>query len=397
MIAQVVAMTLSFLIANNTVPMPGVLSGTVHFIELVTSIMLTYTAIAISIDSIADMRRFILGVFWSLLGFEILVLIPQIIATSTRALDPWVNFLGRWFEDREAVRPDFYWNGSYVSSLLRVNGFQGEASFLAAQLALVFIPFSIAAIRNRIDYFHVDSSKTKLLKYWLAIFSVLVILFFAKTTTGFLVIGTTLILLFLAANKREKVALAITAVIGLVLVGVAYSRIASIHTLLNEYLFNKGNTSNRLGNSIGLLMTFLHHPILGVGEGFTNYFTFEYVPSWTRNNIEYIQHILPEKSFAPQSVWGAMFAENGLIIMIPLLWFIWDKIATSWQMRRVKHEDSTWNERFKHSLMTAFYVYLLMFLILGCFSFQITDFSTLLMFFFFIHAINWFSDHEKIL
>lgn len=384
---QLTAMCISVYLAGNSVPMPSILQGIVHYLELVTTIFMTYTAISFSITDEDEMIKFFKSDLFVLAGFELLVLLPQIVATMTRFLDPWVNFIAGLFENREALRPDFYWNGSYVASLLRVNGFQGEASFLAAQLALVFLPFSLAAIKNHVDYFDIENINPKMKKYWIVIVVVIVTLFFAKTTTGFLIIGITMLLLLFIVNNYQRYLLVMIMAVGIFGLGVGYFWVPSIHQILQEYLFQKQNTSNRLGNSIGLLLTFLHHPIIGVGQDFTNYFTFEYVPMWTRNNTEFLQHILPNKSFAPQSVLGAFFAENGLIITVPILVYIYNRVIDAHSLMKRKITKLK-TRHLTNTVVTSFYIFLLLYLVLSFFSFRSTDYSNLVMFFFFVRAIS---------
>lgn len=333
--------------------------------------------------------RFIKSFYVSLIFYGFIVLLPQLLVVVFDKGNGWVNFLGKLFEERHTGRVDFYYNGSYATTLKRINGFCSEASFLAAQLGIVFLPILMASIKNNFNLLKKKSSSYNYLN-WFLLLCVWVILLFAKTSTGILVIFLSIIILFIAANTSKKVDYFLIGIIGMVAIFGSYFMISPIREIINNYLLHKSGVSNRLGGTIALLLTFLHHPVFGVGNNYESFYLMKFVPKNTTNNWEF-QEIFKHSGYPVQSEFFSFFAHFGLIIMIPVIIYLVHKLQMAHKIKKYignSTSDSIELNQYYTTLVDAFYYFVIMYICISFFSFGWFDNYYLIMFFFYVTVVN---------
>lgn len=386
LLVQLVVVVFSYATATDKKLTSGLTTGPLNIFIFFGNIVLVYFLVYLVFDSDQAERLFFKSLIVTFVIFFMLVLLPQIIATSSTKLDSLVNFIGHLFESHHKGRQTFYFNGSYTTSLRRVNGFEPEASYLAALLGIVFIPPVLAAIKNKFDLFR--GKQVRQAKFmWFVLGLILITLFFAKTSTGFLIIGLVGLCLFIVIPKESKRFL-IFGYLALVLVIIfLYSSIPSIHTMLNQYVFAKKGTDNRLGGTIAAFKTFLHYPIFGVGLGYTNHFFMKFVPQATTHNWEY-QHVYSKIGYPWLSVLGGFLASFGLFGTIPVVIFIKNKIRSARQLKKKLIAKSSERSAFLRTIIDSFYFYLLFYIVLSIFIFSWQDEVYLLMLMVYLQIIR---------
>lgn len=353
----------------------SIVKGFATFIFLIMYIFIIYYAINLLIISKETMFNFIKSIFLTFIIYEILVIFPQVLSslTSGKMFNSWVNLLGSLFEQRWDGR-HFYDNGSYVTTLFRVNGLTPEAGYLAAQIGIVLIPFLLAAIRNNQMILVKNKSISQLIN-WVFLIGTLAILLFAKTTTGFLVIGLTLFCLIIFADGKQRIIYSILGILILSCIYVLYQNNMYINALVSEFLVDKTGTSNRLGGTLGLLYTFIQHPVSGVGYNYHWYFLDKNVPVETKKNVEYI-YVYAVSGYPILSVVLGWFAEFGLITIIPMLTYIFRKIKQAFGLGK-KYRVGT----FEHMIVDAFYIFIVMYAVLSTLIFTWSETYYLCVFF----------------
>lgn len=395
-LAQIVTVFRSFIITttNSTIPV-NLFSNIGNMLVTFSAIIFYYYFCDAMFTSEKAISSFLQSGIVTLIVLYMLVVIPQIITTFTPALDGWVNFVGRVFEERHPGNTLFYLNGSYATTEHRVNGFAPEASFFAAMIGIIFIPLLLSAIHNRYDVFKKRVSRYF---YYALLLLTMIILMFARTTTGFLIVFLAILILLLIVHGRERLFVMIMLGFILILVIGLYIANPTFQTLVNSYLLKKQGTDNRMGGTISLFKMFLSYPILGVGSGATDYFMFKYVPISTTNNLEFYSNFLPAQSYPVQSIWGEFFAYFGVIIMIPVLIYIAKKVKIAIGLRKWLHEKNVADHQsvaLYTYVIDAFLYSLIFFAVLACFSFSWTESYYLLFYSFYIVIINKLALQEK--
>lgn len=298
----------------------NVLGSFLTFSSLIFSFLFVWIILNFSINNDFQMKNYVDGTIKSFVFLFVIVLIPQLlVSTGHNFFLSWVNNLDKLFLPRWQ-RPEDYTQGSYVSTMHRVNGNEIEPAFLAGQLSIVFLPWILSAIKHRYSFF-----KNKYLnKYFVQINYLLLLLIFitlgfAKTTTGLLTILVTAVVLIMDNKGKLRRFFIYTEVFIFLLALFAYYNVASINFLLNNYLFAKGGFSaaNRSGGTIGLFLTFLHYPLFGVGYGYIGHYLMEYVPRNSRLNNEYINGF--SHNYVVLSNWGGFLAQYGIIFTLPII------------------------------------------------------------------------------
>ncbi|MFD1316964.1 O-antigen ligase family protein [Loigolactobacillus zhaoyuanensis] len=388
LLSQLVMIVYSYQITTRPQDTSGMATGPINLFAYFANIFLVYYLLVLVLRGTKQIRNFIKATMITFLVFSILVLLPQIFATRFWNLDHYVNLIGHLFEATHKGRTDFYQFGSYTTTLRRVNGFSQEASFLAAQIGIVFIPFLLAAIKNKVDYFHDQMTKRSLAFYWGLLIFAFITLFFAKTSTGFVVIGVAVIafIVSLPAGQRKNYYYGIG--IALLILLILYFVNPSISELLNKYIFKKQGTSNRLGGTLALFLTFLHYPLFGVGRGYTSFYNFEFVPKALTHNEEFFR-VFQQTGFSNQSMWGEVLAGYGLIGIVPVVIFVYHKIKKGRQLQNVLQHELTPTTRLYISIIDSFYYTLTIFAVVMLFSLSWTDNIYLVVFFFYIVVINY--------
>ncbi|HAT53957.1 MAG TPA: hypothetical protein DCW31_01690, partial [Lactobacillus sp.] len=363
----------------------GLIHGFLDVVLVVFTIVLSWYVVQMTVNSQHDIETFMKSTIISLIVFSVLVLLPQIIAAMTPYLHGWVNFLAGLFEKHWFKRGDWYWMGSYAVTMHRVNGFEAEAGYLAAQLGCVFLPPIIAAIANHFDFLKSETRSFHWLYPTLLVW-LFIVLALAKTTTGFLVILLAVIALFWKSDLSHKVVYYF-AFLGLgLLIVLAYFGTSFVRDLLNQYLFQKGGTDNRLGGTIGLVLAFLHHPIIGVGNNWTGSYLMQFVPHVTRDNPEYY-FVYRKESYPILSNWGGWLAQYGLIIVGPVLYYIVKRLKRAYNLKTELRQSDLKDRQLYITLLDAFDIAVMIYAVLAVLVFSWSDYYMLIMFFFYISVI----------
>lgn len=368
----------------STTASPGVFHAWLNFTAIEISIVLIYYVVFFNIKTDREINDFFKVTVTTLIVYLIIILLPQVVATRFGFLDGWVNLIGRLFEQRWPGR-NFYAMGSYVTTLRRVNGLAPEAGYLAAQLGIVFIPPLLAALKNRYDYF--SSAEQPMRKYWILLGATLITLLFAKTSTGILVIVLTLVLLFITGTNTQRKRYVFSYVV-LVIVGlIGYVLIPGLRNLLNQYIFQKSGTSNRTGGTLGLLITFFHYPITGIGNSFTNYFLLKFVPLDTRYNAEYFA-VYSATGYPVLSNAAGWLAQYGLIIVAPIVYYLYRKVRTAYSIKKRLHALYDAQSLLYKTVVDSFLYSLVMYFVLSVLIFTWSESYYFLMFFVYVVIIN---------
>jgi hypothetical protein len=391
LLMQLLVIIYSYTVTDKKEFTSGLTTGPVNTFVFFGNIVLVYILVYLVINSYHAEKLFFKSLMITLIVFLIVVLIPQIIATSSTKLDGWVNFLGRSFEAQHKGRADFYFNGSYTTTLRRVNGFEPEAAYLAALLGIVFVPPILASLKNNFNL--ITGKVTRhLSSMWLLLAVIMVTLFFAKTSTGFLIIGLIALCLYVDVSKRSRgflFGLYILMGFGIILL---YLVSPHIQMILNQYVLAKKGTDNRLGGTIAAFKTFLTHPLFGVGSGYTSYFYFKYVPHTTIHNWEY-QNVFLKFGYPELSIIGNALASYGLLGIGTFIIFIKNKVKAAQKLRHTLKVDTSTQSVFLKTVMDSFYFYLFFFAILSVFTFSWQDEIYLLMLMVYLQIIRRATSH----
>ena len=234
-VVQLALMGWEYLKIGESVQVYGLIHGFVAFMTMLLVIWVAYTIQKMSLQSFEDAVKFAKSGLIALVVYLALIVLPQmLVMVGFHQLDFYVNGLAKVFERHWQDR-DFYDNGSYVTTLHRLNGFEPEASFLALLLGMVFSPALIMLVQEPIKNF-----RSKKWLYWLGwglIAFILVVMMLAKTTTGFLLIGLLGLIFLVSAPKTQKIWFGSAAVAFLVLVALAYQFVPPVTHQLNTWLF----------------------------------------------------------------------------------------------------------------------------------------------------------------
>lgn len=383
---QLIVIIYSYSVSDKKGLTSGLVTGPINSFVFMGNIILVYMLVYLVINSDQSEKLFFKSLMISLIILFIVVLLPQIIATFSTKLDAWVNFIGRHFEAQYKGRNDFYFNGSYTTSLRRVNGLESEASYLAGLLGIVFVPPILASLKNKYNFI-TDKVNNSSITTWTLLGVIIMTLFFAKTSTGFLIIALIALCLFaVVSSDARKYLLGAYVLMGLMLV-LMYLVIPQIHLILNQYVLAKKGTDNRLGGTIATFKTFFHHPLFGVGSGYTSYFYLKYVPKSTIHNWEY-QHVYSKTGYPALSVIGNALASYGLLGVGAFFIYIKNKIKIVRRLRKKIAIENVNDSIFLKTVMDSFYFYLFFLAVLSIFIFSWQDEIYLLIFMVYLQIIR---------
>lgn len=365
----------------------GLLHSLVSFIQMILVIWVAYTVQKMAIQSYDDAKKFAKSVIWTLVGYSVIVLLPQIFfLLGIGRLGRVTNLIAKLFE-RHWLDRDFYDNGSYVTTLFRLNGLEPEASFLALLLGLAFAPLLLMIIQEPIKSFK-NHRKLYVLSWVMVVFMALVLLY-AKTTTGFLIIFILALLYWLMAPKNQKLWLFGLGIAALVCVGIAYETIPAVTELLNRWLFEKGGTDNRLGGTLGLIGAWLHHPLFGVGYGYEGPYIVQNLPQWSKNNFEYLEVYKNQSYPILNDVFGWL-ARYGLVFMATGAWLLFGLIKRAMVvLKSLGQLSNSEHIVFYRVVIKAFFVTLVAVLLVAAVTpANVTSWPILLMLFFYWRVIH---------
>ncbi|MDF8374226.1 hypothetical protein G9401_01270 [Weissella paramesenteroides] len=324
-VVQLILMTYESFVVGATTRVYGLLHGLLMFIQVILSIWMAYTIQKMLIRSYDDAIKFMKSVVITMVVYLGVIVLPQILYLfGFTSLTHWINPIAHLFE-RHWENRNFYDNGSYVTTSMRVNGFEPEAAYLALLVGIAFSPFLLMLIQEPLRAF-----KNRWI-YWIAIIlgaASLGVLLLAKTTTGFLLIGILALVYWLAAPKKQKISLFFLGIIAVIGVALTYITVPSVHNLLNTWIFQKGGTDNRLGGTIALIRTWLQHPLFGVGYGYEGQYIVDNLPAWSKNNFEYMQ-VYQHQAYPILNDTFGWLARYGLVFFLIFIWLLFGLVKRS--------------------------------------------------------------------
>ncbi|GAP04072.1 hypothetical protein FTRO_0030120 [Fructobacillus tropaeoli] len=387
-IVQLLVMAWSYGTTGETILTTGIIHSGIILAGWTVTVYVAWAIIQLTIITEQDERAFLKSGLIGLIFYLLLTVLPQITVTfNISFFHHYVNEIAHLFERhwRTHAGYNFYANGSYVTTEGRVNGFEPEAAFLANLLGVVYLPILIGLTATGQKFWSWTKKKgTDQFLNVVFAFVIIMILFLAKTTTGILTAGIAYLLWAFWANKRLRWTLVWLAAIGVILLAVAYLKVGVIHNTLNQFLFAKQGTDNRLGGTIALALTFLTHPIFGVGYGFTSYFILQNVPLSTTDNFEF-QHVYSQFGYPNLSDFLGWFASFGLIIMVPAIWLLFRLLARTFLVKyrlprlNLNEEQMAWHR----GLIISFITMVVLAAFSSIFVIQVFLWPYLLMFFFY--------------
>ncbi|WP_288571885.1 O-antigen ligase [uncultured Weissella sp.] len=324
-VVQLILMTYESFVVGATTRVYGLLHGLLMFIQVILSIWMAYTIQKMLIRSYDDAIKFMKSVVITMVVYLGVIVLPQILYLfGFTSLTHWINPIAHLFE-RHWENRNFYDNGGYVTTSMRVNGFEPEAAYLALLVGIAFSPFLLMLIQEPLRAF-----KNRWI-YWIAIIlgaASLGVLLLAKTTTGFLLIGILALVYWLAAPKKQKISLFFLGIIAVIGVALIYITVPSVHNLLNTWIFQKGGTDNRLGGTIALIRTWLQHPLFGVGYGYEGQYIVDNLPAWSKNNFEYMQ-VYQHQAYPILNDTFGWLARYGLVFFLIFIWLLFGLVKRS--------------------------------------------------------------------
>ncbi|UOX36044.1 O-antigen ligase family protein [Weissella cibaria] len=296
----------------------GFAHGLATFFQVVLAILLAYSVQTVFIRKTEDVFMFLNSLLYTLAFYLLLVVLPQIVVSFGGDLTKWVNTMASFFERRWQGR-SWYEDGSYAATLHRVNGFEPEAPFLVMLLGLVFSPILISVIQEHTDNFR-WLKKFKAFA-WPLLLAVMVVLLTAKATSGFLMFLFLAIFLIIFAPKNSRKKIFQILVIAGSLMLVLYISVPGYREIVSQWLLKKQGTDNRLGGTIGLWESFIHHPILGVGFGNEGIYIHQFLPDWSKHNSEYI-NVYSKVSYPILNDFLGWLARFGVVFVGLFIYFI---------------------------------------------------------------------------
>ncbi|MET1249217.1 hypothetical protein ABWW58_10550 [Sporolactobacillus sp. STCC-11] len=361
---QIVALSWSYfsLIGNDFNRNP--INEFVKLIIVILCIISHYCVVKFVVSDEKSIMKFLQGTGIALVILLVISYIQFLYLLFPNIFSKAVEILGS-FEYR--YKRDWYSAGSYVQTESRINGLNPESDYLAVQYLVIFVPFILASIKNKFNFFS-EKIKYHPSLYYLLLVSIIVILFFAKTSTGILAIGMIMFSLWLIVPLREKIIFAVLISIALVTIYIAAIHSPMIMEILNITLFTKlGGDSmlNRTGGTLGLIFTWLRHPIFGVGFNYHDYYLFKFVPKWTMTSYEFRSVFAPERTYPILSAIFGWLAEFGAIFVAFISVYVYRllkdfrRISNFVQSVNISEREKQMINALKDSVYYFFFFYLI--------------------------------------
>ncbi|MCD2158886.1 hypothetical protein LQZ24_02430 [Fructobacillus sp. M1-13] len=366
----------------------GLIHSLINLGGWTVAVYLSWAVIQLFVRSEKDEKKFVKSGLIALLIYLIFVIFPQILVTlHVERLNGYVNTLASFFESHWQAHGDynFYANGSYATTLYRVNGFEPEASYLANMLSVIYLPILVGLSASGYQLWNrLKTAKQNVIVNVLFTFTIMGTLVLARTSTGIFAAVIAFILWVLWSRGYLRLSIISVALLGVLLLAVGYSSVPTIHNTLNQFLFAKQGTDNRTGGTIALALTFLSHPLTGVGTGFTSYFTIQNIPEIFTHNFEY-EHVYSQYGFPILSEVMGWFASFGLVVMLPAIYLLIRLVARSFlKTYRIDHANlNVFDIKWDQTLHIAFITMIVMIAFSSIFIIRIYLWPYLLMFFFY--------------
>ncbi|MDR1012886.1 MAG: hypothetical protein LBL38_01290, partial [Lactobacillales bacterium] len=186
--SQIIVMSYSFLKMNyGTIPFYFE-----KFIAFILFVILTFYFFYNLFENKTSFRRFIQGIYLSSV-FLFFILSAQFLFVTAGLCQPIVRFVGQFLE-LGWNQPGLgnYAKGSSVETLLRLNGLDQEPAYFSAHLAIIFLPFALAGILKKVNYFP-RFKKAGFIFNWIVFLLTLFFLVVSKTTTGLILCSVAII------------------------------------------------------------------------------------------------------------------------------------------------------------------------------------------------------------
>lgn len=396
---QLIAMLMSYIEIGNSVLNRNPIKEFTKLIIFAGCIFIHYYTVHFIVNSKQSIQHFIKGNFIALVILLSICYIQLLYLFMPNIFDGFTSFIGKYFEGRHDR--EWYTEGSYVQTMKRINGLSPEPGYLAAQLLIIFVPFILASIKNKVNIFSIRKKYNPVFFYFL-LFSIIVILFSAKTTTGILAVFLIIIFFWLSLPRKRKILLTYFILIFGTVTIILIKNTPYLMGIINDYLLNKndGSTMNRLGGTIGLVVTWLTNFIVGIGWNYKDYYLFQNVPAWSTNNWEYNNIFVTEHFYPILSIFFGWLAEFGTFPVIFLLIYT-NKLLKDFRRIEKKAEIYSVDEnnyKLICVLKDSVHFFVLYYMICSLLSFNWFESIYLIMFFFFIvvrqYYINEFNKYN---
>lgn len=320
-------------------------------IILVGIIVVHYLAVGFAVTDKISIYRFVKGNGIALLLLLIISYIQLLYLILPNLMNHVVAAIG-FLENR--YDRDWYNAGSYIQTMHRINGLNPESDYLAVQLLVVFVPFLLASIKNKVNVFLQDRPYNAVV-YYSVLFSVIIILFFAKTSTGILAILMIAITLWLMIPKKKKLYMGLLFLIGIIILYLCSWFIQPIKEIIDVTLINKmGGDSmmTRIVGTYGLFITWLKNPILGVGFNNHDFYIYKYISNSILSiSGEYRTVFAPQHFFPILSAFFGWLAEFGITFVVFLIVYVY-KLLKDFRIMAEQFETKLCNDHDKKMFMT---------------------------------------------
>ncbi|PGR00703.1 O-antigen ligase family protein [Priestia megaterium] len=383
---QLIAILSSYGRIDNPIYNKNPISGLIGFMVFLGFLFLHYIIVKILVSNNREIELFLKGAFWSTIILLFVTYLQYLyLLLPNSPVSNLVALFGKVFESRNNYTPEWYVNGSYVQTVNRINGFFSEPGNLAGHLSIICLPFILAAIKNKFDIFK-RNKKYSALKYYFLLFAIIGMLLLAKTSTGLVAIIVVLILFWITLPLMRKLTFGFIILLLVVVFFYEYHTNPYVYSLVDEFVFGKSDSSstdNRLGGTLGLLYTFLHHPITGIGNGYYHYYLEKYIPAWSKFNSEYINFASIRHSFPIMSIILGWLAQYGILIVTFFIVYIIKLVKGIHRLINKLGKDSS-DYLFYKTIGDAATLFFLIFFTLSFLGFGWSESAFLILFFFFV-------------
>ncbi|PMC37361.1 hypothetical protein CJ195_11415 [Bacillus sp. UMB0899] len=392
LVVQFIAMVLSYYRIDVSGFNKHPIKTYISFLGFVCSILVHYFVVRLNINDLNDVNKFLKGGWIALILSLIVCLIQLCYLFLPSLFEPLVRLIGdtveaRWGGQQANDNPSsFYMLGSYVQTTFRINGLTEEASNLATQFFVIFIPFILASIKNKFNIF--NEQREKIFPLYIILVIILFLFVMAKTTAGFLFGAVILLFVMRDMNKIQRVLVILCAIVVCSFIFQYNFRSEYLSETINNFLLNKNETSvsNRSGTTLALLIITVKNFLTGIGWEYHSYYIFEYLPDWSRYNQEYYDFI-ERKEFPIMSVLLGWTAEFGIVIVGLIALYL---INTQKKFRKLSNQAIELNHKeaqFIKVLCDSSQYYLIFTLISSAFLYVWYASIYLIVYFFFVSII----------
>jgi hypothetical protein len=299
----------------------GVFEKYFQFIFLLIYFLLIYLVLKNSLNEDAKINKFLKGFFFYGLFLSSLLVI-QFIFIQTGWLKSVVEFIGCNFAQgsySESINPNYLTSTvQYLKQFARPNGLDPEGRDVAIRLAIIVIPFLLTALKND---FALVKNKNKSRVIYLALLGLIILLMIAIQTLASLVFGGLSIVFVISITFIKKNShIQIFYKEGAIFASLVGLGVALVYVLPGATI-NLGG-ANRTASAIALFRVFLHHPIIGVGYDFSSPYAIVAAPEKYSDSLTNIQIYLANNQMPALNTVLAWFSQFGLIVMLPVLFYI---------------------------------------------------------------------------